>query len=114
MGPDELGKLMERDPRCRRFSELVVNHDRLDEVREAVHEALSPNSPIEMVAVVGPTGVGKSTLVEQLRRDLSRAHGVDPTLAPKERATDPVVVVTCEDPSSHGGYDIQPSARVLA
>ena len=98
---------MGRDARCRRFSELVVNHDRLDEVRKAVHEALSPNSPIQTLAVFGPTGVGKSTLVEQVRRDLLRIHGVDPLLGPHERDTDPVVVVTCEDPSSYGGYDMK-------
>ena len=104
---DELRELTECDPRCRRFFKLIVNHERLDEVRKAVHEALSVNSPIQMVSVVGPTGVGKSTLVEQLRRDQSRVYGVDPSLAPKERDTDPVVVVTCEDPSSHGGYDMK-------
>ena len=107
MGPDELRKLRERDPRCRRFSELIVNHERLAEVRCTAHEVLSADSPIQEAAAVGPTGVGKSTLVEQLRRDFMRAHGVDPSLAPSERETDPVVVVTCEDPSSHGGYDMK-------
>ena len=107
MGPDEWRKLRERDPRCRRFAELIVKHERLKEVRRAVHEALSANSPIQMIAIFGPTGVGKSTFVEQLRRELMRAYGVDPSLGPSERETDPVVVVTCEDPSSHGGYDLK-------
>lgn len=52
------------------FKELVAPHQRMADVRKEVLEAIGSAAGPKITIVAGPTGVGKSTLVCELRRSL--------------------------------------------
>lgn len=69
--PDLRAKLLDRPwpERLRRFQEFTIGHPRLAEAKDKLITALRESAPNSIIFVVGPTGVGKSTLrrkIEQL------------------------------------------------
>lgn len=50
------------------FKNRHMRHRNLLQVMQQVNEVLRPHNGINLVAVVGMTGIGKSTMVEALKR----------------------------------------------
>ena len=84
--------------RVKTFKDTFFEHDRLGELREAVLDALDETHPAEVIAVCGPTGVGKTTLLNVVARDAYTLY-YDP--GPSDM---PVVSMVCEAPTGQG-YD---------
>ena len=74
-------------------------------MRKEVHLALSADSPARVIAVVGPTGVGKTALLRQIMKDVLKEHEANAPAS--EVPVEPVVAMLCPDPSTHGGYDFK-------
>ena len=69
--------------RCEWFSQRILDHPRMREVREKLLRALEPSSPTQVIAVCGPTGVGKSTLMKSVARTLRKQYaGLGPGSTP--------------------------------
>ena len=51
------------------YDQQRVTHKRLEKVRQEVLDLLEDNDPAAILILVGPTGVGKSSLLESLRRE---------------------------------------------
>ena len=91
------------DARCAWYKRLVFEHPRMVAVCDQVLAALEPSSSSYVIAVCGPTGVGKTTLMDcvasALRERSLPASGV-------EGSPGAMPVVAMECPSSRErGYD---------
>ena len=75
--------------RCNWYRQRVYAHPSMEEVREKLLCALEPSSPTEVIAVCGPTGVGKSTLMTSVARTLRNQYA---ELGP---GSTPVVEMEC-------------------
>ena len=81
------------------FDALRILHPQLARVRDQVWTAVQPTHPAQVIAVCGPTGVGKSMLLSQTAKDLRAMYGADSWC-------DPVLEVVC--PGVGGGsYDFK-------
>ncbi len=68
---EKAGRMAKRD-RARllaRFKQEMVNHPRLKAVRKQVRELFEDDDPASIVIIAGPGGVGKTSLLESLRRE---------------------------------------------
>ena len=84
--------------RIRAFKNTFFEHNRLGDLRAAVLDALDDTHPAEVIAVCGPTGVGKTTLSESVARGVPEIYD---DLVPNDI---PVVSMTCDE-SKGRGYD---------
>lgn len=75
--------------RCQWYKQRVFAHPTMEEVREKLLCALEPSSTAQVIAVCGPTGVGKSTLMASVARTLRVRHA---DLGP---GSTPVVEMEC-------------------
>ena len=74
------------------YQSVLLEHPLLNRARLDLERGLAPGMPPQIVLLLGPTGVGKTTLVEALRR---RVGPSDPR----------IVRVTCVPVASRRGYD---------
>lgn len=84
------------DPRINRFREKIVKHDQLEDVLDHVIRLVTSPRPETVAALVGPSGVGKSTIIRAVQRHLCALHAErmerDPGFLPylSFRATSPL------------------------
>ena len=57
-----------RNSRLREYAKVRINHPRLREVRQTMIEIFEDNDPAAIVLVPGPSGVGKTSLLESVRK----------------------------------------------
>lgn len=79
----------DRLERCEWYQQRVFAHPAMEEAREKLLCALEPSSPAQVIAVCGPTGVGKSTLMSSVARTLRKRYA---DLGP---GSTPVVEMEC-------------------
>lgn len=79
------------------FRSLVFQHPRMVAVRDQVLASLEAASPTHVVAVCGPTGVGKTTLMRSIERTLRRQCA---SRSGDEDSSGAMPVVALECPSS--------------
>ena len=86
----------EKEERCRWYRDLVLEHRIGVDLRKAVLSALVEEHPAKVIALYGPTGVGKTTLSKSLARMVRGTYGhLGPECMP---------VVEMECPSSEVSY----------
>jgi hypothetical protein len=86
------------DARRRYFETKVVAHQRLKEVYEALLHAIRYPAGTSLILVVGPTGVGKTTLLERTVKQLIEDAAIDPTTTPGH-----IPAIAMEAPSPDSG-----------
>ena len=64
------------------FETKVVAHQRLKETYEALLHAIRYPAGKSLILLVGPTGVGKTTLLERTMKQLIKDAANDPTTTP--------------------------------
>ncbi len=68
------------------FYQTRVKHPKLESIRDDLMGLLTPNNENNVIAVVGPTGVGKSTLTKvmlgNLMREANQVMNADPSAIP--------------------------------
>src|SRR5258706_10342310 len=68
------------------FNQKIVRHPRLQAVLEELQARTLNPAGQQLGAVIGPTGVGKTTLLQQVKRGLSEIHAekmrADPSFLP--------------------------------
>ena len=79
------------------FKRYTMAHPRLTEAREALSGAIYESAPNSLILVLGPTGVGKTTLRIKAEQLLTTAMSVDLEADPGRL---PVVSVECIAPES--------------
>ena len=85
--------------RLAEYRELVLDHALLARAQAKVERAVAPGMPPQIVLLLGPTGVGKTTLLDALA----------------SRCSSPVVKMTCIPVLGRRGYDFGRSHwRLLA
>lgn len=76
--PDRLSRdqILNRPPeeRLAWFESLTYKHPRLEEVISHLHELMDPNNDIKIVALIGPTGIGKTTLIDRCVQSIVEMH----------------------------------------
>ena len=87
--------LLERPPdpaasALRRFHATVLEHHSLERAYTEIRRRLADGMPPSIVALVGSTGVGKTTLGERVIRDMR-----DGVIGPSHSSDCPVVSTTC-------------------
>jgi hypothetical protein len=70
------------ETRLRYFETKVVAHQRLKEVHASLLHALRYPAGVSLILVVGPTGVGKTTLRRRIERQLLEDAQTSPTYSP--------------------------------
>lgn len=70
------------ETRLRYFETKVVAHQRLKEVHASLLHALRYPAGVSLILVVGPTGVGKTTLRRRMERQLLEDAQASPTCSP--------------------------------
>lgn len=70
------------ETRLRYFETKVVAHQRLKEVHASLRHALCYPAGVSLILVVGPTGVGKTTLRRRIERQLLEDAQASPTYSP--------------------------------
>lgn len=70
------------ETRLRYFETKVVAHQRLKEVHASLLHALRYPAGVSLILVVGPTGVGKTTLRRRIERQLLEDAQASPTSSP--------------------------------
>lgn len=102
--PDQLSggfprSLLEQSKEVRRhyFETKVVAHQRLKEVYEALLHAIRYPAGTSLILVVGPTGVGKTTLLQRVVKQLIEDAAADPTATPGHM---PVIAMEAPSPDS--------------
>ena len=78
--------------RLAQYGQVVFNHPALDRALVAVRRHVAPGAQPSIVLLFGPTGVGKTTLVQALKRSTDPSDGR-------------VVYVTCVPVAGRQGYD---------
>jgi hypothetical protein len=86
------------DVRRRYFETKVVAHQRLLEVYEALLHAIRYPAGTSLILVSGPTGVGKTTLLQRIVKQLVEDASRDPTTTPGH-----IPVIAMEAPSPDSG-----------
>lgn len=84
--------------RRRYFETKVVAHQRLKEVYEALLHAIRYPAGTSLILIVGPTGVGKTTLLQRIVRQLIEDAARDPTTTPGH-----IPLLALEAPSPDSG-----------
>ena len=74
------------------YRRLVLRHPLLDDALASVKRGVAPGLSPQIVLLLGPTGVGKTTLVDSLVR-------------PSDSASVPAIKATCPPPRGPRGYD---------
>ncbi|MBD2106053.1 ATP-binding protein [Nodosilinea sp. FACHB-13] len=88
--------------RSQYFQGVIVNHGKLSEVIQKVYELIiNPSSQSSIITVIGPTGVGKSTLIPRIEKLLIERSLEDKNFHPGRI---PVVSLEAASPSS-GNFD---------
>lgn len=68
------------------FDKIHLKHPRIESVRDEVLSLIYPSSQSNILLLIGPTGAGKSTLMELIVKDLHKQHQPqmqsDPGLVP--------------------------------
>src|SRR6266702_4447323 len=85
------------ETRLRYFETKVVAHQRLKEVHASLLHALRYPAGVSLILVVGPTGVGKTTLRRRMERQLLEDAQPSPTCSPGH-----IPVVGLEVPAPDG------------
>jgi energy-coupling factor transporter ATP-binding protein EcfA2 len=80
------------------FETKVVAHQRLKEVYEALLHAIRYPAGTSLILVAGPTGVGKTTLLQRVVKQLIEDASADPTATPGH-----MPVISMEAPSPDSG-----------
>ena len=57
------------------FRAVVLGHPRMTEAVQALRAKLTPGLPPRMVILVGPTGAGKSTVLDLLQKGFDEENG---------------------------------------
>ncbi|MBD2230975.1 AAA family ATPase [Phormidium tenue] len=95
--PEDLLKA-DKVERSRYFQGVIVNHVKLSEVAQKVYKLIiNPSSQSSIITVIGPTGVGKSTLIPQIEEMLFKRSLEDKNFHPGRI---PVVSLEAASPSS--------------
>lgn len=96
-------ELLKRPQEARQqwFDGLKLLHKRLEEASKQIMKPIRARAGAEVVHVVGPTGVGKTTLMEHVMSELIKL--VMPELK-KDPGLIPTAFITCQSPTK-GGYD---------
>jgi energy-coupling factor transporter ATP-binding protein EcfA2 len=84
--------------RVQYFKDFAVAHTLLVETKVRLLEAIRDSAPNSLIIVLGPTGVGKTTLLGKIRQLLSARTQEDGTL---DSASLPVVSMEATPPESH-------------
>ena len=88
--------------RSQYFQGVIVNHVKLSEVIQKVYKLIiNPSSQSSIITVIGPTGVGKSTLIPRVEKLLIERSLEDKNFHPGRI---PVVSLEAASPSS-GNFD---------
>ncbi|MBW4461755.1 MAG: ATP-binding protein [Nodosilinea sp. WJT8-NPBG4] len=88
--------------RSQYFQSVIVNHGKLSEVIQKVYKLIiNPSSQSSIITVIGPTGVGKSTLIPRIEKLLIERSLEDKNFHPGRI---PVVSLEAASPSS-GNFD---------
>lgn len=74
------------------YKRVVLSHPSLERALRDVERGIAPGMPPQIVMLTGPTGVGKTTLIEALKSRRDAAAG-------------PVVHMTCQPVTGRRGYD---------
>jgi archaellum biogenesis ATPase FlaH len=85
------------EARRRYFETKVVAHQRLKEVYEALLHAIRYPAGTSLILVFGPTGVGKTTLLQRIVKQLIEDAAIDPLTSPGHI---PVVAMEAASPDS--------------
>lgn len=85
------------DARRHYFETKVIAHQRLKEVYEALLHAIRYPAGTSLILVVGPTGVGKTTLLQRVVKQLIEDAAGDPTTTPGHM---PVIAMEAPSPDS--------------
>ena len=86
------------DVRRHYFETKVIAHHRLKEVYEALLHAIRYPAGTSLILVVGSTGVGKTTLLQRVVKQLIEDATCDPTTTPGH-----IPVIAMEAPSPNSG-----------
>lgn len=91
--------LLEQPMEARRhyFETKVVAHQRLREVYEALLHAIRYPAGTSLILVIGPTGVGKTTLLQRIVKQLIEDAARDPTTTPGHM---PVMMMEAASPDT--------------
>ena len=68
---------LSREDRMRWFQLQQVFHPELERVTMNLAELLSPNNDIKIISIIGPTGIGKTTLAASILTKLVEEYGAD-------------------------------------
>ena len=74
------------------YRRVVLRHPSLDRALRDVERGIAPGMPPQIVMLLGPTGVGKTTLNKAMKSRLGAAYA-------------PVVLMTCQPGTGRRGYD---------
>ena len=85
------GSGRDTDPVIEEYKNLVFAHPFLKRAIADLDRCLAPGMPVQIVLLLGPTGVGKTTAIEAMKRRCASSSGA-------------LVHVTCQPPLDGRGY----------